>query len=267
MITIDAPAKINLSLAIIGKKGNKHLIDSIFIPFDGLVDIISLNKRSDKVVSIRYTDGRVYENDTAFLCAKKIVDRYDTNGCDIVIEKNIPEGKGLGGSSADAGIVARAMQKAYAIESIDMDLLLSIGSDVPYFYVGGAKRVKGLGEVIEDIDLPKMYIVIVVPKTSVSTKACYELYDSIGGDEGNIDNFIEGIKDGTSFKNALTKAACTLNADVESCIGYVKKAGFYGGMTGSGSAVFGVETNQTRFLQKLNKLKKYAKDELIICGK
>ena len=141
---VEAEAKLNLCLAIKGTDGNRHIIDSIFVPA-GIKDIIYVEK-SEKT-SVSYTDGRKYERDTAAAVAEAVSRRYGTGGARILIEKRIPEGAGLGGSSADAGAVARALDALYRIGGIDPRLLVSIGSDVPYFYFGGAARVSGTGEV------------------------------------------------------------------------------------------------------------------------
>lgn len=254
---VEAEAKLNLCLAIKGTDGNRHIIDSIFVPA-GIKDIIYVEK-SEKT-SVSYTDGRKYERDTAAAVAEAVSRRYGTGGARILIEKRIPEGAGLGGSSADAGAVARALDALYRIGGIDPRLLVSIGSDVPYFYFGGAARVSGTGEVCTPLSLPPLLKTVLVPSGTVNTGECYRLYDETGGENGDVDAFLEELLTGRIPKpfNALRHAAQQLNPMIEKGISILEKAGFTAGMTGSGSAVFGLESNPADYIYKTRKLFQYA---------
>ena len=255
-----ARAKINLCLAITGTKNGRHLIDSVFT--ETLVADIVVVEKNKSGIFIKYTDGRTYQNDTAFKAAKLISDFYGIDGVSVTIEKHIPEGAGLGGSSVDAGAVIRGMEKVFDLPTTPTSLSLQIGSDVPYCRVGGDKRVSGLGELIESVSLPKLYQVLLIPKGGVSTAECYALYDKIGGDDVNVDDFLEKIRYGLpECKNALTNAAVKLNGNIKRGLELMKKAGFVTGMTGSGCAVFGIEREFSEYCKKINLLKWYTQDE------
>ena len=219
-------------------------MDSVFYP-TVLADTAEAEKSDG--VEITYADGRRYERDTAYLTAKKIVERYGVGGLKMRIEKGIPEGAGLGGSSVDAGLAARAMQALYNLPEIDPELLLSVGSDVPYFVQGGAKRVRGLGERIEEVVLPRLYGVILVPDSGVDTGACYRLYDEIGGENGSTEEFLKQAKRDIRPFNALQQAGERLNGKVSEGLRILKEAGFAACMTGSGSATFGVTTDEAAY--------------------
>ena len=255
-----ARAKINLCLAITGIKNGRHLIDSVFAE-TFLADRVVVEK-STNGISVVYTDGRKYENDTALKAALLLSGLYGIRGVSITVEKNIPEGAGLGGSSGDAGAVLRGMEKVFGLPETPTNLSLTIGSDVPYCRVGGNKRVSGLGETIKDVLLPKLYHVLVLPKSGVSTAECYALYDKIGGENADVDAFLREIRYGLpECKNALQKSAVKLNGAVGRGLELLKKAGFSAGMTGSGSAVFGLEKNFSEYSKKINLLREYAQDE------
>lgn len=258
---IRAFAKINLCLAVTGKKDGMHTLDGI-VTETFLFDKVFMEK-TDSECSVKYTDGRVYFGDTAYKAATIIKEKYHTGGVRVLIEKSIPEGAGLGGSSVDAAAVCRGMNELYGLNGIDNDVMASIGSDVPYCYYGGNKRVSGFGEKIIDVDLPKLFQVVLVPKGRVNTGECYALYDKIGGKNPDVEKFLEEIKSGRlpDCVNALSDAASKLNADIGEGLMLLKKAGFCSGMTGSGSAVFGLERDKKEFLRKLDKLKNYASEE------
>ncbi len=255
MVKIKSAAKLNLMLNIVGKINNMHLIDGVFVPFN-LYDIIFAEKRSDKKITVSYSQKDLrFENDTAIKAAEMITKRYDLGGVDIFIEKNIPQKSGMGGSSTDAAGVARAIEQLYGLPKIDNDLLLEVGSDVPYMYKGGDCRVRGIGEKVQSINLPKIYKVVLLPSKGVDTGKCYHLYDQIGGENGEIEKFIDNpFENKVKLSNALERAACKLNKDIVSALEALDTVGFLYGMSGSGSACFGIEYDLAKFEKKLAKL-------------
>ncbi len=255
MVTIKSPAKLNLMLNIVGKTNNMHLIDGVFVPFN-LCDIIYADKRKDNVINLSYTDKAIkFDNDTALKAANVIAKHYGLGGMDIVIEKKIPLQSGMGGSSADAAGVARAIRELFDLENIDNDLLVKIGSDVPYMYKGGDCRVSGIGEKVESINLPKFNKVVLLPAKGVDTTKCYELYDEVGGENGDIEGFIKNpFSKEIKQANALQRAACIINGDIKLALDTLKSVGFLCGMSGSGSACFGIEYDFIEFESKLAKL-------------
>lgn len=251
---INAYAKINLALNVLEKDGKLHKIDSIMTNIN-IFDKIWMQKRTDEAINITYTNiNTAIENDTAKKIVLLLQKEYGTDGVDVLIEKHIPFNAGLGGSSADAAGVARCMQKLFNIGSIPYELLLQIGSDLPYMYEGGTKRVRNKGEVIEDVSVPEAYYAIVVCPGGVSTAEAYLLFDSIGGECCDIDKMLNGIQSDKDIKvwNALQKAATVLNPEISKGLELLKKAGFKQiSMTGSGSAVFGRERNLKHYDQSI----------------
>lgn len=238
-------AKINVTLEIVGVSEGKHCIDSVFYPTD--VCDRAWAERADSI-EITYTDGRRYENDVAYRAAERISARFGGIGLKMRIEKGIPEKAGLGGSSVDAGLAIRAMRDLYSLPTIEPESLLPIGSDVPYFVRGGVCRVRGLGERTEEIRLPKLYGLILVPDSGVDTGECYRLYDRIGGDSGSTEAFLEQVGRGIVKPfNALQRAGERLNEKVSEGLRVLEGAGFIACMTGSGSATYGITTDRDAF--------------------
>lgn len=254
MVKVRSHAKINLLLNIVGISNNMHLIDGVFVPFN-LYDTISVCGRDDENIVLSYTDPKLrFDNDNAIRAARAIQSQYGTKGVNIVIDKQIPVMSGLGGSSADAAAVVKGMQELYALGEIDTQLLLSLGSDVPYMFAGGNKRVSLLGEEIGDVSLPTMYKVALLPGSGVDTALCYKLYDFVGGDSSNIDDFLGAPKQTIKFANALQRAACIINKEITEALSLLERAGFCYGMSGSGSACFGVAYERDDFEKKLSEL-------------
>lgn len=239
VVTINAHAKVNLTLEITGvDERGYHLLNSIVTEVPNLYDVVTLKKREDKNVSVSYVNGERFDNDTARKMGELIIDRYDVNGVDIVIDKRIPIGAGLGGSSADAGAVARGMQELYSLPTIADDLMNAVGADVKYMYVGGDKVMKGQGEILEEITLPKLNVAILYQDgLEVSSRDAYKTYDRIGEEDVEKSDF---LTKGECF-NALEKSAVALCKGIRTNLDVMKYAGFDSyTITGSGSAVIGL---------------------------
>ncbi len=265
-ISKKAYAKINLVLNVVGIQGKMHLIDSIVTPFN-IYDTVHIEKRKDREIFVNYTNGQKFENDTAYKMATLITKRYKLSGVNIEIEKRIPQKAGIGGSSADAGAVARGMQQLFGLQEIPFELLLEVGSDVPYMYLGGNKRIQGVGEKVSSVSLPKLYKVLVVDGIGVDTKQSYQNYDLYGGENQDIDKFLVDVHNGSAtFTNALQKGSMKLNKNIKESIQALKECGFAACMTGSGSGVFGIEYDKASFDYKLTKLIKRRPDLQFFIG-
>ena len=256
MQSVFARAKVNLALNVVGRDGPKHLLDGIYACCD-LGDTVTVSARKDKEIRVSY-EGRegVFERDTSVLTARLLQESYMTTGADIMICKRIPEKRGLGGSSADAAGVARAFEAEFGLGKIDASVLLSVGSDVPFQYVGGCARVSGKGEKISPQKLPRLYLALLLPPKGVSTAECFALYDRVGGETGDIDALTETLKrkEPPVFKNALERAATILAPEIGVGRKILEDAGFACGMTGSGSALFGAEYDESIFREKLKRV-------------
>lgn len=254
-----AYAKINIALNVLGKHENLHNIDSIITNVD-IYDKIRMKKRNDNSINVLYTNLDIeIKNDTAKKIAELIQREYNTGGVDITIEKHIPFGAGLGGSSADAAGVAKCLEELFDLGTIPQSLLLRIGSDVPYMYEGGNKRVTGKGEIIRDVEIPKAFYAIVVCPGGVNTAQAYNLYDKIGGENKDISKMLIdlNVNKRIGLHNALQKAAMILNPNIEKGLDYLQKAGFENRvMTGSGSGVLAMELVNKEFNEKVIELKR-----------
>ncbi len=182
-MNIKAYAKINLSLDIVGKREDGyHLLDSIMQTVS-LFDKVSV-KKADTVLVSSSDEALCGEQNIAFNAANKFFEYTGiSGGAEIYIEKNIPVAAGLGGGSADAAAVIRALNSIYSA-NLDTktlcDIGLSCGADVPFLVCGGTARVTGIGENIEPLPFfSDCGIVLVKNAQKGSTKEMYQKMDAI----------------------------------------------------------------------------------------
>lgn len=235
-----------------------HLIDTVVTQFD-IYDEVTAEKRDDDEISVNYrgVSGKI-EGDTAYRAAKLIQSAFNTRGVDISVVKRIPFKAGLGGSSADAGGVARCMRELFGLPEIPCSLLLQVGSDVPYMYLGGNKRIRGIGERVTEVDLPKLYKVLITDQSGVNTAECYKNYDIYGGENQDIETFFNDLSSQNArFTNALQRAGERLNGNIKHNAEILRECGFRPCMTGSGSGVFGIEYDRASFDAKIQTLANY----------
>ena len=260
MITLyeGAFAKINLTLDVTGKRPDGyHDIKSVMQTIS-IRDDIEIDLDTGKPWVLRCSDESIPTDsrNLAWKAAEAFfrVTGKDPNGIEIRIHKRIPVEAGLGGGSADAAAVLRALNRHYenplSILAL-AELGGQVGSDVPFCVLCGTAMVEGRGERLLKLpDLPDCFFVVCKPQFSSSTKALYEKLDScaiarrpdnqamesalLAGDLEKIAQNIWNV-----FDPVVTEDHLELN--------YIKSIfNSYGSiaqqMTGSGSAVFALVT-------------------------
>lgn len=177
-----AYAKINLSLAVIGKREDGyHELDGVMQSIS-LCDRISIEKAEK--LSLDCSDSDLCgEKNIAYKAAELFFKATGINsGADIYIEKRIPSPSGLGGGSADAATVLLTLNELYGTNlsySELSDIAVKLGADVPFFLRGGTQRARGIGEKLEPLrTLDKGYFVIAINGKKPSTGAMYAKIDS-----------------------------------------------------------------------------------------
>lgn len=268
---IKAFAKINLAIDV-KKKDEKgyHDIDMVTLPIT-LHDVLEMEQLiSRHGIFITSDDPSLIcdEGNSAFKALKAMEDNFSfSKGYRIQIYKRIPMNAGLGGESADAAGIIRAICKLYNMDAHDPKIIKvarSIGSDVPFCLLNKPARVLGTGENIIPLDSKLDYHVIIIkPHKGLSTKDVYEKYDTIPEEERehpDISALIEAIKIGDeqkmfeNMKNGLYKPASLLCPVISGILNDFKKMGFpLYSMTGSGNACFALSKD----LEQIEKAKNY----------
>lgn len=268
---IKAFAKINLAIDIKKKDENGyHDIDMVTLPIT-LHDVLEMEQLiSRHGIFITSDDPSLIcdEGNLAFKALKAMEDNFSfSKGYRIQIYKRIPMNAGLGGGSADAAGIIRAICKLYNMDAHNPKIIKvarSIGSDVPFCLLNKPARVLGTGENIIPLDSKLDYHVIIIkPHKGLSTKDVYEKYDTIPEEERehpDISALIEAIKIGDeqkmfeNMKNGLYKPASLLCPVISGILNDFKKMGFpLYSMTGSGNACFALSKD----LEQIEKAKNY----------
>ena len=179
-VSVKIPAKINFTLDVLGVQGKFHKINSLVASVNVFDEIIA-KPRNDKKIKLVMKGIKVdcpMEDNNAFKAASYFITKCKTNGVDIVINKNIPVGGGLGGSSADIAGVLVAMEQIYKTGQ-NLEVLASkLGSDTAYMVNGGYAVISGRGEKVErKACTEKFHLLALTEDTPILAKECYKKFD------------------------------------------------------------------------------------------
>ena len=252
-MTLRAYAKINLLLRILRKRDDGyHELETLFHPID-LFDEIELDATG---TALRCTsDNPALPNDESNLCLRAAgllqTASGSATGATIRVKKRIPIGAGLGGGSADAAAVLTGLNVLWntGFSLPDLQRLgLQLGSDVPYFLVGGPAYATGRGEVLAPFDLSLPYwIVVVVPPVSVSTAWAYSVCTPRNEPPLGPVSLRKSLQstDGSQISSALVNdfvgAVSSSYPHVPETVHTLLQAGaLHAQMSGSGSSVYGL---------------------------
>ena len=187
MTTLFEPAyaKINLTLDVLGKREDGyHDLQSVMQTIS-LRDDIEIDVGTGKPWCLKCEAEGIPtdERNLAWKAAKVYCEAMnkDPEGLEIRITKRIPSQAGLGGGSADAAAVLRALNRHFG-EPLSIwalaELGARIGSDVPFCVVGGTVMCEGRGERMRKLpDMPKCVIVVCKPDFPISTPELFQKID------------------------------------------------------------------------------------------
>jgi 4-diphosphocytidyl-2-C-methyl-D-erythritol kinase len=247
MITVVAPAKINLFLRICGKTdAGYHLLDSA-IAFTRFGDHLTIEPAHDDQLAIigEFASGLESADDNLVMTALRGFRAAGgvIGGLSITLEKNIPVGAGLGGGSADAAALLHAvnrLSKAPLGKDALCHLATSLGADVPVCLAGGCQRIAGIGETMTPIDLNFAGAILLVnPHIPLSTKEVFTRFtDPISGFAGSVSNL--DAADMVRLGNDLTATAIKLAPTINNCLNRLarSKGAIATAMSGSGASCF-----------------------------
>jgi 4-diphosphocytidyl-2-C-methyl-D-erythritol kinase len=169
-----APAKLNLFLHVVGRRGDGyHLLQSVFTLID-LADSVRIRVRGDgDIRRVNEIAGVSAADDLALRAARMLQEASGTTlGADIEVDKRIPIGGGLGGGSSDAATVLLALDRlwntGFGAEAL-AELGASLGADVPFFLFGGPAWAEGIGDQLRTVEVPAAWYVVLAPSVHVPT--------------------------------------------------------------------------------------------------
>ena len=250
-VTVLAPAKLNLSLDVVGTLPNGyHALDMV-------MQAITLHEtlvlRRSRYLNVRMPGSFVPVNDKNTAVKAALAFFHYTGllaGVDITIHKQVPVRAGMAGGSADAAGVLVGMNELYGARLSMSELCAlgaAIGADVPFALMGGTCRVKGVGDLLKPLPpCPDCFFVVVMPSVGISTPEAFQRYDRMGSPlHPDCDRQEAAIRAGdlpglcAAAGNALEH--CSGATETPAIRALLDEHGALTSlMTGSGAAVFGV---------------------------
>lgn len=237
-LRLEAPAKLNLSLSVVGRREDGfHLLDSHVV----------LLELADRLLLMPGSSGLRVEGDTG---SGLPLDESNLAWCGLVaglghepelawltLDKRVPVAAGLGGGSSDAA-AARRLGRAWrglpegAADEADLAGLTEIGADVPFFAACvAAARVTGIGEQVEPEAAARSHVVLAHPPFGLST---VEVFTELREDDWGI------------AENDLLGPARRLRPELDDLFELVVAAGGDPRLTGSGPTVFTISDDSER---------------------
>ena len=256
-IRVTAPAKLNLTLDVLGRRPDGYHEMRMVMQSVQLHDTLTLAPGGGSGVRVRSNLGFLPTGERNLAAAAALAfwrgAGLEPRPLDITLEKVIPVCAGLGGGSSDAAAVLRALN-ALCGAGLPPERLAEIGravgADVPYCVLGGTMLAQGLGDELTPLPaLPPCRAVVCKPDFSVSTPALFARIDAVrlrrhpdtagvlaalsAGDLGGVARRMYNV-----FEDALPPRQAARIAQIKSAL--IQYGALGAAMSGTGSAVFGL---------------------------
>lgn len=235
-----APAKLNLSLHVTGRRADGyHLLDSLVV-FLSVGDFVTVAPGPlSLTITGPFASGLAPDPDNLCLRAARLAGREVA----ITLEKHLPVASGIGGGSTDAAAVLRALDAAPAGTR-------TLGADVPVCMAGRPMRMRGLGEILDPLPkLPALHVVLVNPGRGLSTPAVFGVLER--RENAPMPDPLPAFPDAAALigflrkcRNDLQAPAIALMPEIADCLATLENAGArLARMSGSGATCFGLFTD------------------------
>ena len=249
-VSFLAPAKLNLSLQVFGKRPDGyHDIRSCMVPVSLYDEVIVEEAPEGIEVACDAPGVPTDERNSCHRAASLFMEWAGVpRGVRIVLRKAIPHEAGLGGGSSDAAATLKGLcaltGKLPPPEAL-LSMAARIGADVPFFTLGGAALVEGFGDRLSPIPWTvPFHAVIVKPAFGLSTKEGYARLGRGPGDPppaGPVPSFRDLSEVAAAVRNDFEAAWLPERPEIGAVREELLAAGAVAaGMSGSGSALFGL---------------------------
>jgi 4-diphosphocytidyl-2-C-methyl-D-erythritol kinase len=262
-IVLRSYAKINLGLELLGKRPDGYHEIRTVLQTIGLHDRLTIERTKRRGIRFRSNSNQLDPRDNLVVRAAQLFQKKNQtqDGLRIRLDKQIPPGSGMGGGSSNAAITLLGLSKIYGLSPSSRDLFdwtAQLGSDVSFFIIGG--RALGIGrgsEVYPLGDGPQKHVLLAVSRRRVSTADAYKrlslrltkqvpvsiipvfcsgYLDSLNGGRGQENDFERVFFEDFPRLRELKENWYECGAETA-------------GLTGSGSALFGVFTRKKALLK------------------
>lgn len=249
-ITVKSPAKINLGLRILKKRDDGfHDIHTLFYPLHDLFDEMIFRKSEKDFITGNFPTELNHNN--LVKKAKVYLENFVNKklSCEIILNKNLPIGAGLGGGSSNAATTLISLNELFNC-NVDYQILhkiaLDLGSDVPFFLKAKPAIGKSRGEVLEVIDLEIPFpILIVNPRINISTKEIFSKVKPLNN-ELDFTNIDFSSKHGLNelqrrLTNDFEEIVFNENSEIKSIYeSLIEHNALFCRMSGTGSTVYAI---------------------------
>lgn len=271
-IRLQAPAKVNLYLRVVGKRTDGyHLLDTLMVPVSLYDEVVIEQVRgARKPLTVTCDNPAVPggRRNIAYRAARLLLAKAEVRGgVRIHIRKRIPVGAGLGGGSTDAAAVLIGLNRLLRLglnQGQLMRLAAGLGADVPFFILGVPARARGIGDRLTPLPrLRRFWVVILYPGFSVSTRWVYRRLKSNLTRRGENTSITVPLN---NANKAADLAPYLVNDLEEVTVGRyprlallkekLVRVGAVGAlMSGSGSSVFGIFRSERGAREALRRLR------------
>ena len=238
-----SPAKINLFLHITSKRADGyHNLQTIFQLLD-FCDEISFWVRDDGKINRIKGNETIAADDDLLIKSARALKKYSASslGVDISIDKKIPAGGGLGGGSSNTATVLLALNELWHLnldERTLLEIAQTLGADVPVFVSGKSAWAEGIGDILEPIDLPKYYYLVVSIDKHISTA---EIFSHKALTMTPVQRKIADFSRLSDLHNDCLDAAISLQSEIKQALKHLNSTANHldnARMTGTGCCVF-----------------------------
>ena len=254
MLSLNAYAKINLCLDVVGRLENGYHQVRMIMQTVGIHDTLTFERTAGEI-RITSDAGEIPlgEDNLIYRAASLMRERFQiAGGVSVHLEKRIPVAAGMAGGSTDAACTMKAMNLLYDLGLSEEELCtlgVQIGADVPYCIMGGTALSEGIGEVLTKLPpMPECVLLVAKPEIGVSTKEVYERIDrheitdhpDVDGMQGAIaENDLDGVV--KRLANVLATVTEEMHPVVQKIREVMLSQGALGSlMSGSGPSTFGI---------------------------
>jgi 4-diphosphocytidyl-2-C-methyl-D-erythritol kinase len=212
-VKVFAPAKINLTLHVTGRRDDGyHLLDTL-VAFADIGDTVTLHASGPLALDVSGPEAAP-ELNSKYNIMWLVAARFwkPDLPLSLGLEKHLPMASGIGGGSADAAATFRGLLRLRAalegraprdVTEADVRTLLDIGADVPMCVLSDAARVQGIGERITPLaDFPALAVVLVNPRVQVSTLEVFKSLET--RDNPGLDSFPDSFNDQAALLDWLS---------------------------------------------------------------
>ena len=257
-LTLRSFAKINWNLHVGGKRADGYHDVVTELQTISLSDELLFVRRDDDELSLTCTDPSIPADSRNLIVRAGQVLQQTAGirfGANIELIKRIPSEAGLGGASSNAAIALLALCELWKLGPVDLiEIATKLGSDVPFFLVGGRALGQGTGASVSPLkDCETKYLIVISPRVKVSTAAAYNELDGRSLTTLSTNSILAGSSaelissdcDQSLMHNDFEAVIFEIEPEIERAKIALLQSGADGALlAGSGSSVFGIFANE-----------------------